>query len=152
MRKDIKKLEEHHDRLPTAYEYFLNETQEDRRYRLREHNNIFKFDDLEFTLLYVTRTEDNYPLTREARAYVNFDNGFYVSIFSSLYSYGAEDEYEVAIMDKDGICYDTPLTSDVVGHLDKKGVEKFLKEVSELDFNERTTPSFPGIDLDFDVI
>ena len=66
MRKDIKKLEEHHDTLPTAYEYFLNETQEDRRYRLREHNNIFKFDDLEFTLLYVTRTKDNYPLITDS--------------------------------------------------------------------------------------
>tara|TARA_B100000963_G_C22591557_1_gene655768 strand:- start:964 stop:1413 length:450 start_codon:yes stop_codon:yes gene_type:complete len=147
MRKDIKKLEAHHDTLLIAHEYFWDETHEERGYRVKDHKNVFKFDELEFTLVYVTRKEDNYPLLREARAYVHFDNGFYVSIFNALYSYGAEDEYEIAIMDKDGICYDTPLTSDVVGHLDKKGVEKLLKEVSELDFNDRTGTAFPGTDI-----
>jgi hypothetical protein len=143
----IKKLEKHHNKLPIAYKYFLNETQEDKRHRLREHNNIFKFDDLEFTLIYVTRTIDNYPLTREVRAYVDFDNGFYVSILNSIHSHGAIDEYEIAILDENGICYDTPLTNDVVGHLDKKGVEKWLKDVSELDYNNRTGEGFLGLEV-----
>ena len=149
MRKDIKKLEAHHNTLLTAHEYFWDDirAEEERGYRVKDHKNVFKFDEIEWTLVYVTRKEDNYPLLREARAYVHFDNGFYVSIFNALYSYGAEDEYEIAIMDKDGICYDTPLTCDVVGHLDKKGVEKLLKEVSELDFNDRTGTGFLGTDI-----
>ncbi len=155
--KKVKELEKHHNTLPIAHEYFwtdgrynsLNDMgiqSDDRAYRLKEHNNVVKFDELEWTLIYIDRVKDNYPLQREARAYVQFDNGFYVSILSSKHSYGNIDQYELGILDDNGLCYDTPLTNDVVGYLDKEDVEKWLKDVSELDYDNRTGSGFLGLD------
>lgn len=149
MRKDIKELEEHHNTLLIAHEYHWNDKHEERyqNYRLKEHVNVFKFDELEWTIVYMDKSENNFPILREARAYVEFDNGFYISILNSKHSQGAIDEYEIAILDENGICYDTPLTNDVVGHLDKKGVEKWLKDISELDYNNRTGKGFLGLEV-----
>lgn len=54
-------------------------------------------------------------------------------------SYGfAEDLYEVAVIkvsdDEDGfeLCYDTPITDDVLGHRDERDVEIIMEEVAAL--------------------
>jgi len=65
-----------------------------------------------------------------------------------LYSVGDVDEYELAIMDKDGICYDTPLSDDIIGHLTKEDVEKWLKDVSQLDYNDRRLMDYMDYDPD----
>lgn len=42
------------------------------------------------------------------------------------------DSYEVAVM-KDGIlCYDTPITDDVIGYVSKEGVTRIMKQIQEL--------------------
>lgn len=44
------------------------------------------------------------------------------------------DFFEVAVLDKDGrLCYDTPITDDVVGYLNFQGVADILKDISELE-------------------
>ena len=162
--KRVKELEKHHNTLPIAHEYFWTDARylddmgvqsDDRAYRLKEHNNVVKFDELEWTLIYIDRVEDNYPLQRDARAYVQFDNGFYVSILSSKHSVGNIGQYELGILDANGLCYDTPLTNDVVGYLDKEDVEKWLKDVSELDYDNRTGSGFLGLeegDKDYELL
>jgi hypothetical protein len=138
MRKKAEDVRAHHKTLPIAFGYSIKDIGQEyeEEYSLQEHKNVFNFDDLKWTLVYVTREEDMYPLQRIARAYVDFDNGFYVSIINGLYSIGDVDQYEIAIMDKNGVCYDTTLTDDVVGGLDKQGVEKWLRSVSLLDYDE----------------
>lgn len=148
--KKVKEVRAHHQTLPMAYGYSykvnVNDESVEEDYSLAQHHNVFKFDDLQWTLIYITREDDNYPIERNARAYVSFDNGFYVSIINGLYSIGDVDEYELAIMDKDGICYDTPLSDDVIGNLTKEDVEKWLKDVSELDYNDRRLMDYMDYD------
>lgn len=68
-----------------------------------------------------------------------FPNGYGVSVVRFPGSYGyAQDLYEVAVIkvsdDEDGfeLCYDTPITDDVLGHRDETDIENILEEVAAL--------------------
>lgn len=63
-----------------------------------------------------------------------FDNGYGASVVKHDFSYGGKNgKYELAVLDKDGsLCYDTPITEDVVGHLTMGEVENLLAEISYL--------------------
>lgn len=68
-----------------------------------------------------------------------FPNGYGVSVVRFPGSYGfAEDLYEVEVIkvsdDEDGfeLCYDTPITDDVLGHRDERDVEIIMEEVAAL--------------------
>ncbi len=66
-----------------------------------------------------------------------FPNGYGVSVIKSPMSYGGNLGYwELAVIrgtiDDWHICYDTPITLDVIGNLTSQGVESFLKQVEEL--------------------
>jgi hypothetical protein len=66
-----------------------------------------------------------------------FDNGYGVSVIKSSHSYGgSEGLYEAAVLkvtdDDWQITYDTPITSDVLGHLTTEEVEVLLYEVENL--------------------
>ena len=63
-----------------------------------------------------------------------FDNGYGASVVKHDHSYGGKNgKYELAVLDKDGaLCYDTPITEDVVGHLTMGEVDKLLVEISYL--------------------
>ena len=51
------------------------------------------------------------------QALINFDNGYGASVIKSPYSYGGnQDLYELAVIKDDAICYDTPITDDVLGY------------------------------------
>lgn len=45
---------------------------------------------------------------------------------------GNHGKFELAIFKDGEICYDTPITNDVLGHLTKREVEKTLLEISKL--------------------
>jgi len=67
------------------------------------------------------------------RAVFNFANGYGASIICGQYSYGgSEGLYEVAVMHNEEICYDSGLTEDVIGHLDKEDVVSLLNKISKL--------------------
>jgi hypothetical protein len=62
------------------------------------------------------------------------ENGYGASIVQHQFSYGGEKGlWELAVLDHDGdICYSTPITSDVVGHLTDEEVNKLLEQIDAL--------------------
>ena len=67
------------------------------------------------------------------QARINFDNGYGASIIRSPYSYGGnQDLYELAVIKDNAICYDTPITDDVIGYLTEDDVTKYLGQIQEL--------------------
>jgi hypothetical protein len=84
------------------------------------------FQDLEFHEL----GDEGYGI----RAFIKFDNGYTASVIRTERSYGgAAGLYELAVLDKYGdMVYDTPITDDVLGHLNEDDVTKALKQIQEL--------------------
>lgn len=67
------------------------------------------------------------------QAVVVFPNGYGASIVCSPFSYGGpQGLYEIAVLDGQGITYDTPVTSDVLGYLSEEDVEKTLADIEAL--------------------
>ena len=71
------------------------------------------------------------------KARVFFRNGYGASVVRHSFSYGgSEGLYELAVLKgKEGksvLCYDTPVTSDVEGHLTPRKVTGLLKRIEAL--------------------
>ena len=87
--------------------------------------NITEFDQLRFT----PPTEDY--LNHQAK--VLFENNYGASIIIGPYSYGGADGlYELAVLYYGALCYDTPITNGVEGHLTPKDVTSLLHRIAEL--------------------
>ena len=86
-----------------------------------------QFKDLEFTSL-----DTDFLSGKKSR--IQFDNGYGASVVSHNFSYGGKQGlYEIAILDNEGhICYDTPITNDVVGHLTEEDVTEVLIKIQSL--------------------
>ena len=64
---------------------------------------------------------------------LKFENGYGASIICNYMSYGGDKGlFEVAILKGDDICYDTPISQDVVGWLDFAGVADILNKIKAL--------------------
>tara|TARA_B110000196_G_C21101186_1_gene642693 strand:+ start:786 stop:1067 length:282 start_codon:yes stop_codon:yes gene_type:complete len=61
-----------------------------------------------------------------------FPNGYGVSILSSEFSYGLEMAVLKGTKENHDICYDTPITNDVLGHLDSEGLDEAVQAVKDL--------------------
>lgn len=62
-----------------------------------------------------------------------FDNGYGVSVVCSKYSYGgSEGLFELAVLFNGELCYDTPVTSDVLGYLTPEQVTVHMQQVEAL--------------------
>lgn len=63
-----------------------------------------------------------------------FSNGYGASVICHKGSYGHDQGlWELAILAPDGsLCYDTDITSDVVGYLTDEEVNSYLKRIEEL--------------------
>lgn len=98
-----------------------------------------KFDDLDFEFVPTPSAGFDFfgslPDGLKAKHY--FDNGYGVSVVRIAGSYGWEQGlFEVAILKKRGnewdLCYDTPITSDVIGHCTPEDIDKILEKVEAL--------------------
>jgi len=71
------------------------------------------------------------------RAVIKFDNGYSASVVRTENSYGGKAGlYELAVLDKKGnICYNTPITSDVLGWLKEDDVTAALQKIEALKMN-----------------
>lgn len=75
----------------------------------------------------------SHPVWIGVQAIEHFENGYGVSVIKAEHSYGGNQGlYELAVMDKDGICYDSGITEDVIGGLHKLEVSGIMKKVQEL--------------------
>ena len=66
-----------------------------------------------------------------------FPNGYGVSVITGPMFYtDPKHPYELAVLKGNGetstLCYDTPITDDVIGHLTGEKVSKIMKQVQEL--------------------
>lgn len=86
---------------------------------------------------------ETHPIGNGLQAIMFFENGYGVSVvrFKSLSggygSYTSNDkEWELAVLhgnDKEfTLVYDTPVTNDVIGHLDSNGVTEIMSRVQKL--------------------
>ena len=84
------------------------------------------FQDLEFKEL----GTEGYGI----RAFIKFDNGYGVSVIRTKHSYGgAAGLYELAVLDQEGeLCYNTPITSDILGWLKEDDVTEALQRIKAL--------------------
>ena len=87
-----------------------------------------KFSDLNFSTNSVISSWCDGVVARHT-----FPNGYGVSVIRNEYSYGGRDGlYELAVLHNDELCYTTPITDDVIGHLTPERVEEIMLEVSRL--------------------
>tara|TARA_R100000353_G_scaffold100818_1_gene73137 strand:+ start:262 stop:477 length:216 start_codon:yes stop_codon:yes gene_type:complete len=61
-----------------------------------------------------------------------FDNGYGVSIINNQFSYGLELAVLKGTKDDYDICYDTPITDDVIGYLNPKTLQETIELVKAL--------------------
>ena len=62
-----------------------------------------------------------------------FDNGYEASVVKSEYTYGGRDGlYELAVFKDGEICYDTPVTDDVMGYLRPEDVTDVMAKIQQL--------------------
>lgn len=91
-----------------------------------------KFADLEFKP-HPIAIETGDP-TYGVQALVEFPNGYGASIIRTKHSYGGGGGlYELAVFRGNSIAYDTPVTSDVLGHLTESAVEDALDAIERLE-------------------
>lgn len=64
-----------------------------------------------------------------SQAFHQFPNGYGVSVIDGDYDFCDNGTYEVAIMKDGELCYDTPLTDDVLGYQTPGEIDEILKEV-----------------------
>lgn len=77
---------------------------------------------------------------RGIRARIQFDNGFGLSVIHSPYAYCDENTYEVAILEDDEICYDTPLSDgDVLPYKTEEEITKIMEEMQDAKFLKKVT-------------
>lgn len=83
------------------------------------------FNDLEFT------QHSQYPLL-DQQALMDFPNGYGISVVTGEHAYANTNTYEVAVLNNDALCYDTPITDDVVGHCTESKVTEIMKQIQKL--------------------
>lgn len=74
-----------------------------------------------------------YETPTTQRAIVTFPNGYGIDFVVGFGSYGLEAAIITHDDDDWDICYDSPITDDVLGYLNLDDVSKLLKRVSELE-------------------
>jgi hypothetical protein len=87
---------------------------------------MIKFENLEFKDI-----GDSFRHGKVSR--VHFDNGYGASVVSHNFSYGGKEGlYELAVLKDNDICYDTPITNDVIGYLTEEDVTDILIQIQSL--------------------
>lgn len=64
-----------------------------------------------------------------SQAFHQFPNGYGVSVIDGDYAFCDKGTYEVAIMKEGEVCFDTPLTNDVLRYQTPEDIDEILKQV-----------------------
>jgi hypothetical protein len=77
-------------------------------------------------------TETN-PINAGIQHKFKFDNGYGASVIRGPYTYGGGDGlWELAVLRGPALCYDTPITSDVIGWQSEREIANLLDEIERL--------------------
>lgn len=63
------------------------------------------------------------------RAKMNFANGYGISVVKGPFTYSDKSTYEVAILKNGSLCYDTPITNDVLEYQTLGEIDEIMKEL-----------------------
>jgi len=75
-----------------------------------------------------------HPTCNGTQVIFEFTNGYGASIVSTDFSYGGDEgKWELAVLKDGEICYDTPVTDDVIGYLEECEVIPLLAQIAALD-------------------
>lgn len=89
-----------------------------------------KFGNYEPELEKITTDMFNSPAMQHV---YRFANGYGASVIRNSYSYGHEHGlYEIAVLKGNRLCYDTPITDNVIGYLTADKVAEYLQRIEEL--------------------
>lgn len=62
-----------------------------------------------------------------------FPNGYGASVIQHEGSYGFQSgKWELAVLHEGDLCYHTPITDDVLGHLSNREVNEILEQIGKL--------------------
>jgi hypothetical protein len=62
-----------------------------------------------------------------------FPNGYGASVIKGPHTYGgSEDLWELAVLEGEELCYTTPVSDDVIGHLTNGDVNMILDQIKDL--------------------
>lgn len=62
-----------------------------------------------------------------------FPNGYGASVIRHDFSYGGRNGlYEIAVLKHNDICYDSPITADVIGYCSEDRISEILAEIENL--------------------
>ena len=61
-----------------------------------------------------------------------FADGYGASVINHKGSYGYPNKWELAVLKDNDICYDTPITNDVIGHLASDEILPILEKIQAL--------------------
>ncbi len=86
------------------------------------------------SLKFLPHPSDIMGTRSDKQAVVNFDNNFGVSVVfgKTFYSNGV-DTYEVAVLRDGEICYDSGISSDVLGYISREEVSTYMVAIQELE-------------------
>lgn len=74
------------------------------------------------------------PRYLSSQATMEFDNGYGVSVLSGNIAYSnGIDTYELAVLKNGDLCYDTPITDDVLAYITEEEVTKAMEEIQKLE-------------------
>ena len=98
--------------------------------------SIKTFKDLDFVthpILLDAKSQDTKEIFANSKhAVMEFENGYGVSvIFGDQFCSNGIDTYEVAIIKDNHVCYDTPLTDNVLAYQNENEVTEIMRKVQE---------------------
>jgi hypothetical protein len=93
-----------------------------------------KFKDLEFKNKFGKDELTFAPFLTDAKeAYLEFENGYGISVICGYGAYGSgTNPYECAVLNGNSLCYNTPITNDVIGYCDEEMVTRIMIEIQNL--------------------
>ena len=102
-------------------------------------SEIKQFNDLVFNPHPLAKEAEKLPnyLRREyaesKHAKMFFENGYGISVlFGSMFYSNGVDSYEVGVLKGGTLCYDTPITNNVIGYIPAAEVSDIMRKIQEL--------------------
>lgn len=105
----------------------------------KDMSEIKQFKDLVFNPHPLAKEAEKLPnylrgeYAESKQAKMFFENGYGISVlFGSMFYSNGVDSYEVGVLKGGTLCYDTPITNDVIGYIPAAEVSDIMRKIQEL--------------------